>query len=198
MNLIKSCSYQQQEILESIIALHTGPIEADVTYGKGCLYRRSLPRPLFCFDLQPCGCGVIPADVQHLPVKPNIFRCVMFDPPFMVKTGPGAKLKDRFGVVGRNIRDLWDFYFLAMMEICRVLRPGGWLIFKCQDVVNSGVNNFSHVVIWNYAQSVGFIPRDLFILLAKTRMVPKKQVNQRHARKYHSYFWVFQKNGGRN
>ena len=39
-----------------------------------------------------------------------------------------------------------------------------------------------------------FYPKDLFILLAKNRLVADWQPkNQKNARKFHSYFWVFQK-----
>jgi hypothetical protein len=37
----------------------------------------------------------------------------------------------------------------------------------------------------------GFYPKDLFILLAKNRLNDGRV--QQHARKYHSYFWVFKK-----
>jgi hypothetical protein len=46
------------------------------------------------------------------------------------------------------------------------------------------------------ALQVGFYPKDLFILMAKNRINSfngEKWKNQYHARKHHSYFWVFQK-----
>ena len=53
----------------------------------------------------------------------------------------------------------------------------------------------SHIFIYNEAVKIGFYPKDLFILLAKSRVVANWQAkNQKNARKYHSYFWVFQKN----
>lgn len=46
----------------------------------------------------------------------------------------------------------------------------------------------------NEAIKIGFYPKDLFILLAKNRVTADWQVkNQKNARKFHSYFWVFQK-----
>ena len=52
----------------------------------------------------------------------------------------------------------------------------------------------SHVFIMNEAVKLGFYPKDLFILLAKNRLVADWQVkNQKNARKFHSYFWVFEK-----
>lgn len=196
--IIKSISYSQRQILEDIQALFTGPIEADLTFGKGGLWAGSLWWPRLCFDLEPRVTGVTQADVRQLPLATGSLASVIFDPPFMVTTGMGAKLKDRFGHIGRNFKELWDFYFLALGEIHRVLRPRGWLIFKCQDCVNSGKNHFSHVEIFNHAESLGFVTKDLFILAARNRMTPKNQQRQVHARKFHAYFWVFRKNGGRN
>lgn len=190
--MIKSISFSQEEILQSIVTLHTGPIQADVTFGSGCFYK-SLSRPEFCFDLAPRVPGVVAANVCRLPLRAGCLGSVMFDPPFLIKTGPGAKLKERFGSQVGNMQDLWNFYFLAMKEIHRVLIPGGWLVFKCQDGVLSGVNHFTHGEIYKMAVSLCFKPVDLFILLAKHRMRDPKHKVQRHARKFHSYFWVFKK-----
>jgi len=192
--IIKSISFDQDEILQNIVALHTGPIQADVTFGSGCFYKKALPRSKLCFDLAPRKPGVIAADSCHLPLKDSCLSSVMFDPPFMARTGPGATLKARFGEIVGTIYDLWDFYRLAMWEMKRVLKPGGWMVFKNQDGVLSGVNNFTHVEIMNRAVAMGFKPADLFVLLAKHRMMHPAHKRQVHARKFHSYFWVFKKN----
>ena len=193
MNRIKSISYSQAEILQNICALHIGQVEADVTYGSGCFYKNIMPEPRFNFDLAPRVPGVIAADVCRLPLRDGCMQSVMFDPPFLIKTGPGAKLKERFGSQVGNMQDLHNFYFTAMREIHRVLAPKGWFIFKCQDGVLSGVNHFTHVMIYGMATQIGFKPVDLFILLAKHRMTDPTHKVQKHARKFHSYFWVFQK-----
>lgn len=53
----------------------------------------------------------------------------------------------------------------------------------------------SHVFIINQAIEVGYYCKDMFILLAKNRIIANWQVkNQKNARKYHSYFLVFEKN----
>jgi hypothetical protein len=174
------------------MALHTGPIQIDFTFGSGNFWKR-LPAPKFCFDIAPKTKKAIPADVRNIPLKDNSVVSCVFDPPFMMRTGPGSVLKERFQEIKGTIQDLWDFYFLAMKEIHRVLAPKGWLVFKCQDGVLSGVNNFTHCQIYNIATILGFVPKDLFILLAKNRMWCPTHKIQRHARKFHSYFWVFQK-----
>ena len=81
-----------------------------------------------------------------------------------------------------------------MIEFYRILNENGILIFKCQDKISSGKQYMSHVFIVNQAVQIGFYPKDLFILLSKNRIVANWQAkNQKNARKYHSYFWVFQK-----
>ena len=192
MEVIKSISFSQEEILQAIISLHTGGIECDVTYGSGCFYKK-LKQPTFCFDLAPRKEGVIQADVCQLPLHDSAVRSVMFDPPFMAHTGPGATLKSRFGELVGTIKDLWNFYFAALKEIHLVLITGGWCVFKCKDGVLSWVNNFTHCEIYAMAKVLGFVPKDLFILLAKNRMMHPKHAVQKHARKYHSYFWVLRK-----
>jgi hypothetical protein len=190
--VIKTISFDQLEILESIRRLHTGDFQMDATFGSGCFWRNSA-KPELCFDINPRKPGVMAADVRALPLPDGEIRSVVFDPPFMARTGPGALLKERFGELIGTIQDLWAFYLSCMRELHRVLQRGGWLVFKCQDGVLSGVNNFTHVKVCNMAEDIGFRPVDLFILLAKNRMMHPAHKTQRHARKYHSYFWVFQK-----
>ena len=81
---------------------------------------------------------------------------------------------------------------MCLVEYKRVLKPNGILIFKCQDTVSSGKQWFSHSHIMNMAVNVGFYPKDLFMLLAKNRIIGHNHSNQKHARKFHSYFWVFE------
>ena len=126
--------------------------------------------------------------------------CLMFDPPFLATKGPSLskdddnnKINKRFGVYPTE-RELFQFYTDSLIEFHRVLKDNGVLIFKCQDKVSSGKQYISHVFVMNEAVKVGFYPKDLFILLAKNRLVADWQIqNQKNARKFHSYFWVFEK-----
>jgi len=74
-----------------------------------------------------------------------------------------------------------------------VLCLGGILVFKCQDKVSSGKQHMMHCNVYQWAILQGFEALDLFILLARSRLVANWQRNQKHARKYHCYFWVFKK-----
>jgi hypothetical protein len=88
---------------------------------------------------------------------------------------------------------MFETYTKELKEYYRVLQENGILIFKCQDTVSGGKNYFSHVWIMNKAYEIGFYPKDLFILISKHRIISGKHKNQQHARKFHSYFWVFKK-----
>ncbi len=87
----------------------------------------------------------------------------------------------------------WGFYGESLSEFWRVLRSGGILVFKCQDSVESAKQYISHVAVMNMAVKQGFYPVDLFILVADNRIIGSTHHNQQHARKYHSYFWVFER-----
>lgn len=191
--LIKSVSYNQDEIIRNILKLHVGSdvFDCDPTYSKGVFYR-SIPEPKYKFDLVPQADGVIQADARELPLPDKSIKSIMFDPPFLATSGAGSKIKDRFGHY-KTMYDLWEFYKDAIREFYRVLAPGGILVFKCQDTVDRGKNYFSHVEIMNMAVAYGFYPKDMFILLAEHRMPQWNMKKQVHARKYHSYFWVFEK-----
>lgn len=140
-------------------------------------------------------------DCRDLPIKDESINCQMFDPPFLATTGKSLSLNDnnniinkRFGVY-KNEKELHQMYIDAMKESYRILKNDGILIFKCQDKISSGKQYLSHVFIINDAIKIGFYPEDIFILLAKNRIVADWQLkNQKHSRKFHSYFLVFKKN----
>ena len=202
--LVRSYSYDQSEIIRDILRLHVpeGKIDCDPTYSKGAFYNGTgIEPPMLRFDISPQAEGVIKADARHLPLDAGSIACMMFDPPFLatkgksLESGTGNRINRRFGVYPDEL-SLHRFYVDALHEAYRVLKENGILIFKCQDKVSSGKQYMSHVLIMDEAVKAGFYPKDLFILLAKNRLVADWQArNQKHSRKYHSYFIVFQKTG---
>ena len=204
--LIKSIGYDQGEIIRNILKLHVpnGKIDCDPTFSTGAFYQNTdVDAPALRFDISPQREDVVKADARHLPLADSSISCMILDPPFLATKGKSLTAADgniinrRFGVYSDE-KSLHRCYADMLTEAYRVLKLGGILIFKCQDKVSSGKQYMSHVFIINEAVRIGFYPKDLFILLAKSRLVADWQKNnQAHARKYHSYFWVLQKNDRR-
>lgn len=178
-------------------------IDVDPTYSKGAFYNNTkIEAPKYKFDINPVLPNVGEADCRHLPLEDASVSCIMFDPPFLATTGKslhenGANnyINKRFGVYPSETA-LHQMYVDSMREFYRILKEDGILIFKCQDKISSGKQYMSHVFVMNEAVKLGFYPKDLFILLAKSRLVADWQVKaQKNARKFHSYFWVLQKCG---
>lgn len=199
--LIKSISYNEQEIIQNIIKLHCNyPIEVDPTYSKGNFYKGNFQEPKYKFDINPQIEGVVQANAEDLPIEDDSINTIMFDPPFLATTGKSLvennhsnKINKRFGVYP-NEKALHNFYINALKEFYRILKNNGILIFKCQDKISSSKQYLSHVFIINMAEEMGYYCKDLFILLAKNRIVADWQLkNQKNARKFHSYFLVFEK-----
>lgn len=194
--IIKTISYNQDEIMQSIIDLYCpSGFELDPTYSKGNFYK-NIPQPKYKFDLFPQAEEVEKADCGKLPLENSSINSIMFDPPFVAgiqKKSNDGIIINRFGSYKNVSIELWEMYHRALKEFYRLLKPNGFLIFKCQDSVDSGKQCLSHVEIINYAMNLGFYPKDMFILLARNRLIGKHHHNQQHARKFHSYFLVFKK-----
>lgn len=201
--VIKTVGDNQYQILRDIQKLYmpNGP-DCDPTYSKGVFYKKEkgVLEPRLKFDLFPKTPDTVQASAEDLPLEDNSISSIVFDPPFIAghtKERPTGIMGKRFHGF-RYVRDLWDWYSLCLAEFSRVLKEDGVLVFKCQDTVSSGKNWFSHVHVMNEAVKNGFYPRDMFVLVAKSRLIGHNHANQKHARKYHSYFWVFEKKKGCN
>jgi len=194
--VIRTTSFSQEEIIDSIVSLYLPDgIELDPTYSKGMFYRSGKHEPMRKSDLFPQVKGCLKANANNLPYADESISSIMFDPPFIVghtREKPTGIMGNRFHGFG-TIAELWTWYDSCLREFSRILKPRGVLIFKCQDTVNAGKQRWSHVFIMNKAEDRGFTCEDLFVLLAKSRIVGHNHGVQRHARKFHSYFLVFVK-----
>lgn len=189
--IVQSINFNQSEILENIIQLFCpAGIELDPTFSKGEFYRR-IAKPKYCFDINPIV-GVKRADCRKLPLADESIGSIMFDPPFLPHTNKTGedKMKERFGSYPTD-EDLWDFYKDSLIEFYRVLKPKGILVFKCQDFLNHQTQHWAHIRVFELATDIGFYGEDLFIFVNRNRIIRWNQ--QFHARKTHSYFWVFEK-----
>lgn len=201
--MIKSISSSQTEIIQSILELHVPNhiIDLDPTYSKGVFYKNNnIQPPKLKYDLFPQVEDCLQADCRNLPIEDKSLDCIMFDPPFVVSCGPSiGNGNEKSNIITNRfssfypVTNLFSFYDESLKEFYRILKNNGVLIFKCQDTVSGGINYMSHIYIHNMASNIGFYPKDLFILEAKNRLISGKVKNQNHARKFHSYFWVFEK-----
>ncbi len=194
--MIKSISYSQNEIFNWIIQLYCpSGFELDPTYSKGAFYK-NITEPKLKFDLEPQRDDVVQADCRELPLENESITTMIFDPPFVAGKGNTTNgiIRARFGSYKTTQKHLWPMYHSALEEFYRILKPNGVLVVKCQDCIDSAKQYMSHVEIINKAVALGFYPKDLFVLLAKHRMMSPNMKKQQHARKFHCYFIVFIKN----
>ena len=202
--MIKSIGETDQEIISNILKLHCNgkDIELDVTYSTGGFYKNGLiKKPTYKFDINPQSEEVQKGNAENLPLENESFETIICDLPFLATTGKSLEGTDnnnsinkRFSVYPDEIT-LHKSYQNVLSELYRICKTDGILIFKCQDKVSSSKQYFSHCFVYQKAIESGWYPKDLFILLAKNRIVANWQKdNQKHARKFHCYYWVFQKN----
>ena len=199
---ITSISFNNDEIIGNIMLLYDiKRFDLDCTYSIGHFWE-NLPQPKYKTDLLPQRNDIIQASSDKLPFENETMKSIIFDPPFVIA---GKTYKDNnrgSSIIAKRFEGFEDFqtlknmYYGTIKETYRLLQNDGILVFKCQDIVSSGKNHFTHCLVMNMALKEGYYPRDLFILLAKNRINAfngKKWKTQYHARKHHSYFWVFQK-----
>ncbi len=192
----RTVNTQDQEIIKSIIKLHNKGqnFDLDPTYSKGVFWKGLTP-PELKFDLEPQVEGVVQADCTALPLESNSIQSIMFDPPFVVRdvSKPHTGIiANRFSAL-KTVPMLWDFYRKSLDEFHRILKKGGIVAFKCQDLVTSGKQWMSHYEIMKYAEAKGFHLKDLFILHRENVMFSPNMKIQKHARKTHSYYLVLEK-----
>jgi hypothetical protein len=200
-NLISTVSHSQRDILLSILQLYVpgGRFDLDPTFSKGAFYDGVLlPYPKHCSDLNPQNRDekgypyIQAADCRSLMFESASLGSIVFDPPFIHAHGKGSEIGNRFSSYPTQ-HALRAMYMASLVEFYRVLKTKGVLVFKCQDIIESGKQVMNHCIIWQMANSLGFVDLDLFILTADHRMVGHNHHEQQHARKFHSYFWVFEK-----
>jgi hypothetical protein len=206
-DVVKSVVPTDQEAMLGIMKLHNNgePFELDPTHSLGAFYRDQVPAPKYKFDLHPELPDVQQADCRDLPFAAGSISSIIFDPPMMFgchgTNNPANKvargysdpttLNNRFTQFA-SFDELQAMYTGALDEFSRILRPKGLLAFKCCDFTDK-VSTFTHCHVWQWATERGFYPKDLFIRTVSAGRAYNPKLTQRHARKFHSYFFVFVK-----
>ena len=196
--VIKSISDDQQEILNSIIKLYIkeGCIQADFTFSKGIFYSNgNVVVPEYRFDKYPKQCEGVTnlKKADKLIEDGTLYSCIV-DLPFLVtkkEWTENCKMHQRFNSFNdmkeatKANKDMLKLSYQKLMK-------KGIMIMKTQDIYTGGHQIwFSHLV-HDWAVEQGFKVIDKFILTSNRRML-SAGTKQNCARKYHSYFFVFQK-----
>lgn len=198
---IKSVYNTNDEVIKSIMDLYgIEQFDLDCTYSTGNFWK-NLPQPKIKSDLFPKNDTIIEASSENLPFDDGSMKSIMYDPPFVIAGKSYRDNKDGSSIIAKRYEGyetyshLMKNYYNTLKELYRICEKDGYVVFKCQDTVSGGKNHFTHVMVMNMAQELGFYPRDLFILTTNVRInsFGTKWTKQEHARKYHSYFWVFEK-----
>ncbi len=196
--ILKSVSANQYEILYWILKLYVPAMyfQVDFTHSKGVFYKNNIiPSPIMKFDKYPEQCeGVRPLDDAERIIEDNTLDSVIVDLPFLIthkEWTAKSKIAQRF-----NSFDNFDEAFEANKYIIglayRKLKKKGIYVMKTQDLYTEGRQIWMHRVVEQLAEEIGFKMIDMFILSTDSRMLGKGFI-QHVARKYHSYFYVFQK-----
>ena len=181
--------------------IHDNAQVRDVTWGKGAFWTKVNTSR---FTVQGSDIadhigghdGVIKADFTDLPDEDESADLVVLDPPYVHTPGKhmtNARYNNEATTTGMYHRDIRELYKRGMSEAWRITKYGGQLWVKGKDEVESGVQCWSHAELREDAESLGFYARDLFILVPKSRTSMNRWSKQLHARKVHSFLWVFDK-----
>lgn len=200
--MIQTTYYTNDEVIKAIMSLYEiDQFDLDCTYSKGVFWKNITP-PIWKTDLSPQHEDVMKSNSEKLPFLDGSIKSTMYDPPFVIAGGSYKGNKEGSSIIAKrfegykNFEELKSNYYNTLKELYRITDDGGYVVMKTQDTVSGGKNHFTHVAVMNMALEIGFHPRDMFILLAKHRLSSfngTKWKKQYHARKFHSYFWVFQK-----
>jgi hypothetical protein len=176
---------------------------ADVTFGRGRFWRKV---DLSLYDFRPSGLLTVPEhpyDFRYLPYRSCDFDIHVFDPPY-IHQRRGQSRQPIHGADYKNAETTRRFSYAEIIQLFRdgmaeghrILRQGGLMLVKCQDQIDeAGTQRMAHIEVHDIAvKELGMEVEELFILTQKSTLLHFGR-SPRHARKNHSYLWVFRKTG---
>ena len=180
------------DIIAQALLLYSKPGDTviDVTYAHGNMWR-GIDTSIYTFLPTDLRTGV---DCRDLPYKDESIDIAVFDPPYMHRPNTVMLSKSYYNAEttpDMTHSDILDLYVSGMRELRRVLCPGGTMWVKCQDELESDVQRYTHIELYHLSLSLDLYPRDMFVLHNRTP-TPVRGI-QKHAKKNHSYLWIFEK-----
>ena len=194
--VIKSVSFDQQEILNNILKLHlpSGVYDCDLTHSKGNFYKNGIvPQPKLKYDKYPQMDGVLPLEDAEK-IENDSLNSIVIDPPFLILAPQwlrNSKVKARFDSFD-SMEDAEQANKYLLKLAWDKLKNKGVLVFKTMDIRAENRNIWMSYYVQQWAEQIGFQLIDTFILIAHSKIL-NRGMQQKVARKYHSYFFVFQK-----
>jgi hypothetical protein len=197
---------QDAPLVMSLIDLHwwrrnlscNFPVVVDVTYGGGLFWRGKFfdsPGAVIGCDRDGSRALTVQSDYTHLPFSAQSIDVLAFDPPHIPDVGKQRPkyMADQYSVVwGQEAVPFTGF----IEEAERCLRPGGIIIAKLSDQIQTGKKHWQLVDFINGCVATGMTPCDLVV---KVRKQPGPQPwgveKQRHSWQRHSFFVVVRKGG---
>lgn len=191
--VLSALSGTNADLIEQAARLWIAPTDVviDVTYGRGVFWR-NLPH----VAVKGTDIALDGTDCRDLPYESESVDVVVFDPPYQPVHGQ----PDRSFGVGRSYRlnsadplqtidQVLAFYVDGLREAARVLRKGGRVMVKTQDLTYNHRLHLMHLDVLRAMARAGLDLADMFVLLNKTRM-PQPTLRQERAHRAHSYLLV--------
>lgn len=178
----------------------------DLTFGLGRFWTKCQPDLFLSSDLYQPGTDLA-FDYERLPVW-LVEWCdvIVLDPPY-ISTGSKTKttvpeMYRRFGLANagapKRPADVKAKFTAGIDGSARALRPGGRLLVKCCDYVESGRRHWIHQHAVSAASAAGLVQVDEFVHHSGPGPQPALNLDgtprrQVHSRRVHSFLCVFQK-----
>ena len=169
----------------------------DLTYGKGTWWKRYRPTLLATNDIDDTTKAEYHDDFRATKWFDDNFDVVAFDPPYISpggrETSTIADFNSRFGLLStpRTVLGLREMNQDGLDEARRICKPGGIILVKCMNYINSGRYQPEVFVMWEAATAFGLQMVDQFIMIR--RPGPQSQKTQVHTRNNYSVLLIFQK-----
>ena len=166
----------------------------DSTYGRGAFWTKLPGMPTYAHDLITDG-----VDCRKLPEPDCSCDVVVIDPPYRPTHRSkgfelsGNSLASSYQLGSHSldtIMDVLDLYEGAIGEAERVLKRGGRVLVKCQDLSYDHRLHLVTLDVLRLMTKYYLHFADQFILVNTQRLTSPKWEEQERARRSHSVLWV--------